>query len=223
MVAATETFADWLAQAQVPEGPLTPNQRALLQAAFHFRQQQGTDYYATRVLGHFLLHCHSGLKVAQLARLLHLSRPTASRQQGLSAKQTIQQAHHRMDGRPYGKLLPRYAGPLAQFLFNHPNAPRADAIDFIDRTFGIRVARVALYKFLKKYGLLAVPALAPTTAAVGVVSVAEPPTGVATLGTAPLPPPVLPAAAPVVLQGQPLPTPAPPFSAHARSTRAPSS
>src|SRR3954462_4938214 len=100
MAVATETFSDWLARAQVPEGRLTPEQRGLLQAAFRFRQQQGTDYYSTRLLSHFLLHCSSGVKVAPIARLLQLSRPAASRQQGLSSKQAVQQAHHRMDGRP---------------------------------------------------------------------------------------------------------------------------
>src|SRR3954449_1327255 len=166
MVAATEPFSDWLAQGRIPEGRLTPPQRGLLQAAFRFRQQQGSDYYATRVLGHFLLHCQSGLKVAQVARLLGISRPTASRQQALSAKQAVQQAHHRLDGRPYGKLLPRYAGPIAEFLFGHADASRADLIDFVDRTFGVRVSRIALYKFLKKFGLDELapsPALTPAT------------------------------------------------------------
>jgi hypothetical protein len=153
MVVATEPFSDWLAQGRIPEGRLTPQQRGLLQAAFRFRQQQGSDYFALRVLGHFLLHCQSGLKVAQVARLLGISRPTASRQQALSAKQAIQQAHHRLDGRPYGKLLPRYAGPIAEFLFRHPDASRADLIDFVDQTFGVRVSRIPLYKFLKKFGL----------------------------------------------------------------------
>src|SRR5262245_57698208 len=107
MVVTTDTFATWLADAQISEPRLTPEQRGVLRAAFHFRQCQGDDYYATRLLSHFLLHCGSGLQVAQIARLLALSRPTASRQQALSAKEAIQQAHHRMDGRPYGKLLPR--------------------------------------------------------------------------------------------------------------------
>ena len=217
MVAATDAFADWLADAHLREERLTPDQRTLLHAAFRFRQQQGTDYFATRLLGHFLLHCQSGLKVAQLARLLRVSRPTASRQQGLSAKQAIQQAHHRLDGRPYGKLRPHYAGPIAQFLFAHPDATRADLLDFIDHTFGIRVARVALYKFLKKYGLDRVPAAAPTSAAAILGPRAD-----RGAGTAAAPPPVLPAAVPFVPQGQPLPTPAPPFSPRARSTRAPS-
>jgi hypothetical protein len=153
MAAATDSYESWLAQAHLPEHRLRPEQHALLQAAFRFRQVQGTDYYATRLLGHFLLHCGSGLTVAALARLLSISRPTASRQQALSAKQAIQQAHHRLDGRPYGKLLPRYAGPIAQFLCSHPDATRADLIDFVDRTFAVRVSRIALYKFLKKYGL----------------------------------------------------------------------
>jgi hypothetical protein len=219
MAVATETFSDWLAQAQVPEGRLTPEQRGLLQAAFRFRQRQGSDYYSTRLLGHFLLHCSSGLKVAQLARLLRISRPTASCQQGLSSKEAIQQAHHRLDGRPYGKLLPRYAGPIAGFLFGHPDATRADLIDFIDHTFGIRVARVALYKFLKKYGLQ--PSPTPAPAAARPVLGADRPAGATPVGPALLPPP-LPAAVPVVPQGQPIPTPAPPFSAPGRSTPAPS-
>src|SRR3954454_17765689 len=117
MAVATETFSDWLVQAQVPEGRLTPEQRGLLQATFRFRQRQGSNYYSTRLLGHFLLHCCSGLKVAELGRLLRISRPTASPQQGTSSNAPIQQAHHRLDGRPYGKPLPRYAGPIAGFLF----------------------------------------------------------------------------------------------------------
>lgn len=153
MVAAADTFEAWLTQAQLPEHRLHPEQHALLQAAFRFRQAQGSDYYSTRLLGHFLLHCGSGLKVASVARLLGISRPTASRQQALSSKQAVQQAHHRLDGRPYGKLLPRYAGPIAGFLCAHPDASRADLIDFVSEAFGVRVSRIALYKFLKKYGL----------------------------------------------------------------------
>src|SRR5271157_2987516 len=134
MVTRTDAFADWLAHARIPERRLTPEQRGLLQGVFRFRQQCGPDYYSTRLLSHFLLHCGCGLAVAQIARLLGIDRTTASRQQGLSSKQAIQTAHHRMDGRPYGKLLPRYAGPIAEFLFAHPHASRADIIDFIDRT-----------------------------------------------------------------------------------------
>jgi transposase len=166
MATAGTTFSDWLAQAHIPEERLTPDQRAVLLAAFTFRQEQGDDYYSTRILSHFLLHASTGLKVAQIARLLGLSRPTASRQQGLSSKQTVQQAHHRMDGRPYGKLLPRFAGPIAGFLCAHPDASRADLLDFIDDTFGVRVSRIALYKFLKKFGLDQIPPVSPVPAPV---------------------------------------------------------
>jgi hypothetical protein len=166
MTVATDPFTTWLEQAHVPAQRLTPQQQALLQAVFRFRQSQGSDYYSTRLLSHFLLHCQTGLKVAQIARLLGISRQTASGQQGLSSKQAIQQAHHRLDGRPYGKLLPRFAGPIAGFLLGQPDARRADLIDFIDRTFGVRVSRIAVYKFLKKYGLDRIlnPAPAPSLA-----------------------------------------------------------
>jgi transposase len=220
MAAATEALSAWLTQAQISAGRLTPEQRGLLAAAFRFRQQQGTDYYATRLLGHFLLHCQSGLKVAQVARLLAISRPTASRQQRLSSKEAIQQAHHRLDGRPYGKLLPRYAGPVAEFLFRHPEASRADLIDFVGRTFGVRVSRIALDKFLKKFGLDEATRQAATAPQ---VSSATPATGAA--GAAPVAPRLTerPASVPFVGQGQPVPTPAPPFSPRGRSTRVRSS
>src|SRR6266478_96868 len=104
MEASTVTFTQWLDRAHIAEAALTPEQRGLLEGAFHFRQQQGGDYYATRLLSHFLLHSNSGLKVAQIARLLGLCRTTASRQQGLSSKEALQAAQHRMAGRPYGKL-----------------------------------------------------------------------------------------------------------------------
>jgi hypothetical protein len=219
---------------------------ALLQAVYRFRQQQGSDYYSTRLLSHFLLHCDTGLKVAQIARLLGISRPNASMQQKLTSKHAIQQAHHRMDGRPYGKLLPRYVGPIAAFLLSHPDSGRADLLDFIEDTFSVRVSRVALHKFLKRYGLADISASSqppsaqpPAPAAPAVDTGPEPsqaspsaPAPVAPLAPTPVAGP-LPLFAAVPLS---LPAPvielakasapgrpsAPPFSADGRTTPAPS-
>jgi hypothetical protein len=231
MTAASEPFAQWLEQAGIPQQRLSPDQLGLLRGAFAFRQQQGADYYSTRILSHFLLHCGSGLKVAQIARLLAISRPTASRQQQLAAKQAIQQAHHRLDGRPYGKLLPRFAGPIAGFLFDHPHASRADLLDFIDATFGVRVSRVALTKFLNKFGLDEASRRPGAGSASAATTATTNPTAGADLAGPPGPtrPPAVPdltprlaPATPFVAQGQPLPSPIPPFSPLAPSTPAPS-
>ena len=208
MADATADFASWLKQADVPQGRLTAEVIALLRAAFRFRQSQGSDYFSTRLLGHFLLHADTGLKVAQIARLLGISRPTASRQQGLSSKQTVRQAHHRLDGRPYGKLLPRFAGAIAHFLLTHPDASRALLIDFVFATFGVRVSRIALYKFLKKYGLDQIPSPATPEAK----AVAAPLLQTHQQSPAPASPSTL----------VPVPVAAPPFSSHAPSTLAPS-
>jgi hypothetical protein len=216
MATPVDGFAAWLAQAQIPEAKLTPEQRGVLQAAFAFQRRCGRDYYSTRLLSHFLLHADTGLKVAQLARLLRLSRPTASRQQGLSSKEAVQAAHHRMAGRPYGKLLPRYAGPIAEFLLTHPDATRYDALDFIQRTWDVRVSTVALYHFLKKYGLDRASRAAALAAAPP-----PPPEPPRPSALPPAPLPSQPALA-VVPPGQAVPVPAPPFSGHGRSTPAPS-
>ena len=106
-----------------------------------------------RIAAHFLLNCQSGLKLAQVARLVGVTRPTASRQNKISSRQVVREIQHRLSGRPYGKLLPRYAGPIAQFLVTHPDANRDDLVDFIEGTFHVRISLTALHSFLKKYGL----------------------------------------------------------------------
>lgn len=202
MSAMDGTFLQWLSQAQIAEDRLTVEQGGLLLAAFAFRQRCGDDYYSSRLLSHFLLHCQSGLKVAQIARLVGFSRPTASHQQGVSSKEAIQAAHHRLAGRPHGKLLPRYAGPIAEFILTHADATRYDLLDFIERTWGVRVSTVALHHFNKKFGLdraTRAEATAPRPSA----------------GRTPAEPRPLEAVPP----SQPVPLPPPPFSRRGRSTR----
>jgi hypothetical protein len=211
MTATVGTYTQWLSQAQIPEQRLTAEQRGLLQAALAFRQRCGDDYYSNRVLSHFLLHCNAGLKVAQIARLVGISRPTASHQQGVSSKEAIQAAHHRMAGRAYGKLLPRYAGPIAEFILSHPEATRYDVLDFIQRTWDVHVSTVALHHFCKKYGLdRATRTAAAAAAARPAPTAAETPAGC----------PAVPHAVVTVPPGQPVPLPPPPFSRHGPSTRA---
>jgi transposase len=202
MSATDGAYAQWLSQAQIAEERLTAEQRGVLQSAFAFRQRCGDDYYSSRLLSHFLLHCDSGLKVAQIARLVGISRPTASNQQGVSSKEAIQAAHHRMAGRAHGKLLPRYAGPIAEFILTHPDATRYDILDFIHQTWDVRVSTVALHHFNKKFGL-------------DRATRAE--------ATAPRPnaerPPPEPHPVETVPPSQPLPLPPPPFSRRGRTTR----
>jgi hypothetical protein len=210
MATTDGAFSRWLTQAGVAAERLTAEHTAVLHAAFRYRQRLGTDYYSTRLLGHFLLHCDAGIPVAQIARLLAISRPTASRQQGRASKEVIQAAHHRMAGRSHGKLLPRYAGPIAEFVLSHPNASRFDTIDFIERTWGVRVSTVSLHKFLKKYGL---------DRASRAAALASPDAAAVEAAAAP-PAPVVPAEPPAALPpGQPVPLPAPPFSSRRRTTR----
>lgn len=206
MSATDGVFAQWLSQAQIAEDRLTAEQRGLLQFAFAFRERCGDDYYSNRLLSHFLLHCGSGLKVAQIARLVGISRPTASNQQGISSKEAVQAAHHRMAGRPHGKLLPRYAGPIAEFILTHADATRYDILDFIERTWSVRVSTVALHHFCKKFGL-------------DRATRAE--------ATAPRPStdrsPAEPGSAETVPPSQPVALPPPPFSRRGRNTRGRSS
>ena len=227
MAPETPSFVTWLHDAHVAEESLTPAQDTLLQRVFQFRQCCGDDYYSRRLLSHFLLHSDTGLSIAAIARLLDFSRAAASAQQGLSSKEVVQAAHHRLTGRAHGKLLPRFAGPVAQFLHEHPEATRYDLLDFIERTWQVRVSRMALHHFLKKYGL---------DDASRIVAIPTPgmPSPGQTTSPAPEPPPAsratthetpLVAATPVAPPepGQPVPLPPPAFFLPAPSTPGPSS
>lgn len=148
-----EAFKQWLDEASIPQSRRTPDALAVLKAAFAFLQQGGTDYASRRIAAHFLFNCQLDLKLAQIARLVGITRPTASRQNKLSSQQVVREIQHQLAGRPYGKLLPRYAGPVAHFLTTHADASRQDVLEFIESTWNIRVGRTALHNFLKKYGL----------------------------------------------------------------------
>lgn len=143
----------WLDEASIPQTKRTPDRMAVFKAAYAFLEQAGRDYASRRILAHFLLNSELDLKLAQIARLVGVTRPTASRQNKLSSREVVRQIQQQMSGRPYGKLLPRYAGPIAHFLVTHPEASRDDVVDFVGNTWNIRVGRTALYEFLKKYGL----------------------------------------------------------------------
>jgi hypothetical protein len=203
-------FLRWLADARVCEETLTTEQRGVLQAGWHFLETCGRDYYSVRLLGHLLLHCQAGLSVAAIARLLSISRAAASGQQKLSSKEVVQAAHQRLRGRAHGKLLPRFAGPIAQFLLQQPQATRWDLLDFIAATWGVHVSRMALHKFLKKYGLDQVHEVVPLRA---VQPAAEPaygstPAPAGSEAVAPLPAVSVPAQVePTPTPGEPVPLP----------------
>jgi hypothetical protein len=111
-----------------------------------------------------------------------------------------------MAGRPHGKLLPRYAGPIAEFILTHGDATRYDVLAFIRRTWGTHVSTVALHHFCKKFGLDRATRAAATAPPPVVEPVATPP-----------------APSGAVSPRQPVPLPPPPFSSPGPNTRARSS
>jgi len=165
MTKDSQAFDRWLREAQLPAGQLSVAQLELLRGSFEFLEQMGRDHYSLRLLSHFLLHCGQ-FSIAAVGRLVSVSRTSASKQHKLSSKEVVQAAHHRMRGSPYGKLLPRYAGPIAQFLLQQPQATRYDLIDFIEQTWDVHVSRVALARFLNQYGLDATTMAGESSAAV---------------------------------------------------------
>ncbi len=153
MATEAQSFDQWLLAAKVRPERLSDQQRFVLQATCRVLQDSNGGYSSARIASHFLLHCGLGLEVTQIARLVGINPRTAFRHRNLSAKHVGQQIHYHFHGRPYGKLLPRHAGSIADFLFRHPQATRDELLGFIARAWKFRVSKVALWEFLKKYGL----------------------------------------------------------------------
>jgi hypothetical protein len=147
------SFESWLEKGRLGYERLNDRQLAVLEAAFRFLEHGGHDYASRRIVEHFLLHAEVGLKVAQVARLVELHRCTSSRHRRCSSSQVVQSIHNRQAGKFPGKLLPRYAGPVAQFLVEHPEATRDEVMDFLERRWEGRPGYRALDNFLRKYGL----------------------------------------------------------------------
>jgi hypothetical protein len=147
------SFEAWLERAGLRRERLNGRQLAVLEAAFRFLEHGEHDYASRRLVEHFLLHADVGLKVAQIARLAKLDRCTSSRHRRCSSSEVTQSIQNRLAGKFPGKLLPRYAGPVAQFLVEHPRATRDEVRDFLEQRWQIRPGYRALDNFLRKYGL----------------------------------------------------------------------
>lgn len=147
------SFEGWLERARLQRERLNAHQISVLEAAFRFLEHGGHDYASRRLVEHFLLHSELGFKVAQVARLVGLDRCTSSRHRPCSSSQVVQAIHNRQAGKFPGKLLPRYAGPVAQYLLEHPKATRDEVLGFLERRWQIRPGYRALDNFLRKYGL----------------------------------------------------------------------
>ena len=74
------SFDQWIDDAKLPPRLRSTKHLSVLQAAFAFIQHAGNDYASKRIVAHFLLHCQLDWKIAQVARLVGVTRPTASRQ-----------------------------------------------------------------------------------------------------------------------------------------------
>ena len=87
----------WLDEASIPQTKRTPDRMAVFKAAYAFLQQTGRDYASRRMLAHFLLNSGLDLKLAQIARLVGVTRPTASRQNRLSSREVIREIQQQME------------------------------------------------------------------------------------------------------------------------------
>ena len=153
MATTIDTFTDWLAQAGIVAARLTAQQEAVLQAAFRFRQSQGDR-----------LLLHPPAQPLPPALRLRARSPPVARLLGdqpphrFPPARALLQAGHPASPPSHGRpALRQTVAPLRRAHCSVPlpliPTPPRRPLDFIDPTFGVRVSRVALHKFLKKYGL----------------------------------------------------------------------
>ena len=111
MVDATNTFFAWLA-AQSAKAATPTNAR--FAAVYRFRQRQAPTTTPPACSAIFCSTATPDSRSQHSPACSASAGPPLRTSKATSSKEAIQAAHHRLAGRPHGKLLPRYAGPIAR-------------------------------------------------------------------------------------------------------------
>jgi hypothetical protein len=149
-----EDFSEWARANGLEPGGFSTEQRVLVNASVKFLEFVGSQRLLLRFVAYFLAHCgvsftasFIGKVVGRTARAVEVTRATPV--------EKIVEAAHR-DGERHGRptLDPIHAGPVAQFVFEHPSCTNAEIAAFALERLNIEVGIDGVRAFLRRHGLL---------------------------------------------------------------------
>jgi hypothetical protein len=148
-----EVWGRWAAAHQSLLSRATDPQRILLEAAVRCIAGVSAPATLVRLIAFFLLHADMGLTPVQVGAAVGRTDRAMRTVQALSARDLLDALWAELRRHRQPKLHPEHAGPIAQFLVEHPRATQAEVVTWIARTLAIQVDVQTLARFFKVYGL----------------------------------------------------------------------
>lgn len=148
-----ERLAEWSESRGVDLSGLDVGQRAVVVAALTFLGFAGQVTALRRMVAYLLSHCGMGLSSTVIGAVVGTTDRAVRKSRQSPPREFWQRLRRARRGHPAPKLRPEQVGPVARYLSQNKHCSVAELLDFIHKSFGVRMKRHALRRFLERYGL----------------------------------------------------------------------
>ena len=147
-------FSEWARSQQFEAETFSIEQRVLIGAARHFLDFANHHRLLVRLVTYFLAHCGVEFSAPCIAAAVGRTARAVEMTKAVSVDEIVKAAHR--DGARHGAptLDPIHAGPVAQFVFEHPGCTHRDIAAFADERLGVEVGIDGVRAFLRRHGLV---------------------------------------------------------------------
>jgi len=144
---------EWARAKDVELAGLDGGQQWVVFAALTFVEFIGDLAPLRRVLAYLLSHCGLGLSTSVIGAVVGRTDRAVRKGRQFKPREFWTRLQKAKRGHAPAKLRKDQVGLVAKFLAEHKRCSVAELLGFIDQTFGVRMDRLTLRRFLKRYGL----------------------------------------------------------------------
>jgi hypothetical protein len=154
-------FVGWAQTHQLDPTRFSTEQRALVGAALHFLEFAEHHRLLVRFVAYFLTPCGIRLSASNVGRVVGRKSRAVEETKAASVEEFVRAAHRDGDRHGGPTLEPVHAGPVAQFIFEHPGCTHDDIAEFAAERLGVVVGIDGVRAFLRRHGLIDLKNQAP--------------------------------------------------------------
>lgn len=151
---AIAKFSLWARAHPLEAEKLSSEQDVLIGAALHFLEYVKHNRLLVRLVVYFLAHSGVRFTARCIGKVVGRSSRAVKATKTASVAEIVASAHH--DGGRHGgpTLEPVHAGPIAEFVFEHPGCTLDEIAAFAGESLGVVVGINGVRAFLRRHGLV---------------------------------------------------------------------
>lgn len=143
----------WACASGVELSQLDAMQRGVVLAALVFLSFVGAVPALRRMVAYLLSHSGMGLSSVVIGAVVGTTDRAVRKGRQVAPKEFWKRLQKARRGHAPPKLRKEQVGPVAKFLSEHKECSVAEVLGFIHSSFGVKMDRLTLRRFLKRYGL----------------------------------------------------------------------